>query len=144
MKPGVAIVALFVLVPYGTLVSASEETAESIPNQHRRPIVERDGKQMLWAGETEDGAVEWFDMTDSPVDPTRFQFGIGKDTIPSIDAPEFVAPDDPQLATRGVTAETAVLGVVAEGIARAYPVYVLDRHEVVNDRFGEKSLAVFW
>jgi hypothetical protein len=111
---------------------------------HDKPIVEEDGKRKLWAGESEEGVVEWFDMTDSTIDPRRFQYGIGKDTIPSIDAPEFVAPDDPMLASRGVTAETPVLGVTIDGISRAYPVSVMDMHEVVNDRFGDKAFAVLW
>ncbi|MEE9296441.1 MAG: hypothetical protein V3W34_15975, partial [Phycisphaerae bacterium] len=40
---------------------------------------------------------EWFDITGSPLDKHGFQFGIGKDTIPSIDDPVFVKPDDPRL-----------------------------------------------
>jgi len=78
------------------------------------------------------------------VDPRRFQYGIGKDTIPSIDAPEFVAASDPRLAARGVTPESRVLGVVVDGTARAYPIDVLDLHEVVNDTVGGKPFAVLW
>ena len=37
-----------------------------------------------------------------------------------------------------------MLGVAIDGIARAYPVNVMDLHEVVNDRFGDKSYAVLW
>ena len=111
---------------------------------HDRPIVEEEGKRKLWAGETEEGVVEWFDMTDSTVDPHRFQYGIGKDTISSIDRPEFVSPEDPLLAARGVNTETPVLGVTINGISRAYPVAVMDMHEVVNDRFGDKAFAVLW
>lgn len=122
----------------------STEADDEIPNLHDRPIVEKDGRRLLWAGEDEAGQVEWFDMTDSKIDPHRFQFGIGKDTIPSIDDPEFVSFEDPRLAARGVTLETQVLGVAIDGIARSYPVDVMSMHEVVNDRFGEKSFAVLW
>ena len=117
---------------------------EEIPNRHERPIVEEDGKTLLWAGEDADGTVHWFDMTDATVDPTRFQYGIGRDTIPSIDAPEFRAPDDPMLAARGVGPDTPVLGIEVNGEARAYPVSVMARHEVVNDRFGGEAFAVLW
>lgn len=120
------------------------EESSPAPHQHERPIVERDGRRLLWAGEDSSGEALWFDMTDSPVDPVRFQYGIGKDVIPSIDAPQFVASDDPTLLERGVNQDTAVLGVFLNGIARAYPVAVLDRHEVVNDRFGESAFAVLW
>ena len=132
----------------GSLLIASGAYASDppteIPNQHDKPIKQENGRTLLWAGEDADGNVSWFDMTDSPVNPEHFQFGIGKDTIPSIDAPEFVSPDDPRLAARGVTMETPILGVAIDGIARAYSVAVLDRHEVVNDRFGEKAFAVLW
>ena len=118
--------------------------AEEIPNRHERPIVEEDGKTLLWAGKDEDGTVHWFDMTDATVDPTRFQYGIGRDTIASIDEPEFRAADDPMLAERGVGRETPVLGIEVTGEARAYPVSVMRRHEVVNDRFGGEAFAVLW
>jgi hypothetical protein len=121
-----------------------ETDPDAIPDQHDRPIVEEDGRRLLWASEDEQGDVEWFDMTDSAIDPVRFQFGIGKDTIDSVDRPQFVPFDDPRLTERGVTRETEVLGVEIDGIARAYPVALMDMHEVVNDRFGETAFAVLW
>jgi hypothetical protein len=118
--------------------------AAAIPDQHDRPIVEEDGRRLLWAGEDDEGNVEWFDMTDSLIDPHRFQFGIGKDVISSIDEPVFVAANDPRLAERGITRETQVLGVEIGGIARAYPVDLMTMHEVVNDEFDGKAYAVLW
>ena len=117
---------------------------EGIPNLHSQPIVEKDGRRLLWAGEDAEGNVDWFDMTDSTIDPHRFQYGIGKDVISSIDRPEFVPADDPRLAERGITRETRVIGVEIDGIARAYPVALMSMHEVVNDRFGNTAYAVLW
>ena len=144
---------LFLIVSL-TLASISCSPAEEsviaeidpdvIPNQHDRPIVEENGRRLLWANEDDEGNVEWFDMTDSTLDPVRFQYGVGKDTIDSVDQPQFVAVDDPRLAERGVTRETEVLGVAIDGTARAYPVALMDMHEVVNDRFGERAYAVLW
>ena len=34
--------------------------------------------------------------------------------------------------------------IEAEGEAKAYAIPVLDRHELVNDRFGDKPIAVGW
>ena len=133
-----ALVLPFLILPAG----ASEK--EEIPDQHNRPIVEEGDQRLLWAGEDQDGNTEWFDMTGSTIDPHRFQFGIGRDTIPSIDEPEFVAFADPRIVERGISRETTVLGVEIGGIARAYPVGVLDNHEVVNDEFGGKPFAVLW
>jgi len=125
----------------GESAAAGEDV---IPDLHDRPIIEQDGKQLLWAGEDDAGNVDWFDMTDSTIDPALFQFGIGKDTIDSIDTPRFVRPDDPLLAERGVNGETEVLGVEIGGVARAYPVDVMSIHEIVNDEFHGDPYAVLW
>jgi hypothetical protein len=54
----------------------AEEVAPSGAPHHERPIVERDGRTLLWANET-----EWFDVTDATINPATFQYGIGKDRI---------------------------------------------------------------
>jgi hypothetical protein len=61
-----------------------------------------------------------------------------RDAIPSIDDPTF-APSyfgDP---------EDEVIVVEVDGVpARAYPIRVLSYHEVVNDRVGDRPVAVTW
>ncbi len=37
-----------------------------------------------------------------------------------------------------------VLGVVVNGIAKAYPTRILSWHELVNDRFGDSAVLVSW
>ena len=111
---------------------------------HKRPLIEHGGRRLLWAKDHDGGDQEWFDVTDADIDPETFQFGIGKDTIPSIDDPVFLEYDDPQLEEAGVTLETEVLGIAIDGIARAYPVDTMARHEVVNDVFGDTAYAVLW
>jgi hypothetical protein len=59
--------------------------------------------------------------------------------IPAVDAPEFVAASAAKLPP-----EAWVLGVVVDGQARAYSLNLLNAHEVVNDRFGERLVAVIW
>ena len=51
---------------------------------------------------------------------------------------------DPRVAAAEITAETPVLGVFLEGEARAYPVDLMDGHEIVNDSFGGEAYAVLW
>ena len=41
-------------------------------------------------------------------------------------------------------AETQVIGVAAEGEAKAYPVSVLNRHEMVNDFIAGDPILVTW
>ena len=44
----------------------------------------------------------------------------------------------------GIPDDAWVLGVVIDGEARAYSLNLLNRHEVVNDRIGERSFAAVW
>jgi hypothetical protein len=65
------------------------------------------------------------------------QGGPPKDGIPSIDRPRFVPARHATLASAD-----RVLGVLHRGVARAYPVRILNWHEVVNDRFAGEPVAV--
>ena len=60
--------------------------------------------------------------------------GPGKDGIPAIHHPKFISADaaDQNL----LKAEDRVLGLVHQGKARAYPIKILNWHEIVNDRIG--------
>lgn len=122
----------------------------SLPDQHpkrnhARAIIERDGRRLLWAkGMPDSKDAEWFDVTDSVIDPEKFQYGIGKDTIASIDAPQFAEANDPRLADARIDDDTQVLGYVHDGDARAYPLHILNQHELVNDTVGGKPVTVGW
>ncbi len=52
--------------------------------------------------------------------------------VPAAKAENFLKPEEP------------VLGVVLGGEARAYSLWQLERHLVVNDRFGSRAVAVTW
>lgn len=122
----------------------------------RRPIYSHDGKTYVWAkGKRNTMDTVWFEMTDSILNPEELKHGIGKDTIASIDKPVFLKPDDSaldtwvhprrtQLGPVPISNETSVIGVEIDGEARAYPVMYLDRHELVNDVFGEAYVTVAW
>ena len=64
--------------------------------------------------------------------------GPAKDGIPSIDKPEFLQAS----AASFMHADDPVLGLVRNNIARAYPIRILNWHEVVNDRFGEDAVTI--
>jgi hypothetical protein len=59
--------------------------------------------------------------------------------IAAVFVPQFVTADEAEIAD-----DAWVLGVVIDGQARAYSLNLLNRHEVVNDRIGEKSFAAVW
>lgn len=66
-------------------------------------------------------------------------FGAVKDRIPALDHPKFVAAAQ---APAWLTDDARVLGVTHGGVAKAYPVGILDFHELVNDEVGGKPYLV--
>lgn len=63
--------------------------------------------------------------------------GPPRDGIPAIDRPRFVTA-----ALAKLDHGDRVLGIATGKIARAYPVRILNWHEVVNDRFGSRAVVV--
>lgn len=63
--------------------------------------------------------------------------GPPKDGIPSIDNPKFVKVYETKLDD-----EDRILGVFENGIAKAYPIEILNYHEIVNDYFGNKPVVI--
>lgn len=72
-----------------------------------------------------------------PLDQIRHG-GPPRDGIPSIDAPRFV----PAHEAGFLKPADRVLGVARGAIARAYPIAILNWHEVVNDDFDGERVAV--
>jgi len=64
--------------------------------------------------------------------------GPPKDGIPAIDDPKFVHIDE----VESLQDQEAVIGVVINGEAKAYPLQVLMWHEIVNDTLGGKPITV--
>lgn len=63
--------------------------------------------------------------------------GPPKDGIPAIDNPKFIPA-----AQASLQPDDRVLALKRNGIARAYPVRILNWHEVVNDRIGAEPIVV--
>lgn len=93
-------------------------------------------------------------LPDLPVPEDELVRAANRDALPAITDPAFAADwSDVELETRtefGVRTITPrladfdrVVGVVHDGQARAYPLRVLDWHEVVNDEFGEPLLVTY-
>lgn len=66
--------------------------------------------------------------------------GPPKDGIPALLAPKFVAADDAGFLDPG----DLVVGFQSGDEARAYPLRILNWHEVVNDSVGGAAIAVTW
>lgn len=65
--------------------------------------------------------------------------GVGRDGIPPIDTPVF---DTLAVADEWLQDASPVIAVEVGGLARAYPLAILTRHEIVNDRLGGEPIAV--
>lgn len=76
-------------------------------------------------------------------DPTDYEIVtlLPFDANPSIDEPRFY---DAQEADREYEQYEIVIGVVVDGEARAYPIDLLSRHEIVNDTIAGHPIAVTW
>jgi hypothetical protein len=61
--------------------------------------------------------------------------------IPAITEPSYVSAED---ADAQMLDHEPVIGVVIDGKARAYSLWQLDAHEIVNDRMGGSAFAATW
>jgi len=66
-----------------------------------------------------------------------FRGGPPRDGIPSIDKPAFN-----KAGNTIVTDDSRILGVYINGIAKAYPINIMNYHEIVNDIFGENAVVI--
>ncbi|MEN8108617.1 MAG: DUF3179 domain-containing protein [Pseudomonadota bacterium] len=64
--------------------------------------------------------------------------GPSRDGIPAIDKPHFVTAT----AATFLQTDDRILGITRNGVSRAYPVAILNWHEIINDRFGNEPIVV--
>jgi hypothetical protein len=95
---------------------------------------------VLWAAPIQAARYNGFDLTGSEVARTEIKRGgPPRDGIPSIDHPDFL----PAAASdHWLEPGDWVVGVRFNGVARAYPVRILNHHEIVNDRFGDEGIVI--
>jgi len=80
-----------------------------------------------------------FKLDDALIPATQiFSGGPDRDGIPSIDDPKF-------LKVRNVDFmedEDRVLGIIINGVSKAYPIKILNWHEIVNDSIGDVFYSI--
>jgi hypothetical protein len=76
----------------------------------------------------------------NPLTADEIGYRVPRDKIKAIDAPTFMAAG----ATGSVPDRLPVIGVTEGGQARAYPIPLLSRVEIVNDQVGGRTIAVTW
>jgi hypothetical protein len=67
-----------------------------------------------------------------------FKGGPAKDGIPAIDKPEFIIAADADF----LQADDRILGIEINGVAKAYPISILNWHEIVNDSIDESAYTL--
>lgn len=92
-----------------------------------------------WLASPASVPAETFDLSESSIPRSQIlSGGPPKDGIPALSDPEVLAAD----RAAYLAPTDRVIGVVLRGEARAYPVRILNWHEVVNDRIGGRPVAV--
>jgi hypothetical protein len=67
-----------------------------------------------------------------------FHGGPPRDGIPSIDRPHFVRAGQASF----LNSDDRVLGLVCKGVVRAYPIKILNFHEIVNDKINQQAIVI--
>lgn len=81
-----------------------------------------------------------FDLSNSEIPRRKIEHGgPPRDGIPSIDKPRFMSS---LAADSFLHADDWIIGLEINGQARAYPVKILNLHEIVNDHFGEQGVLI--
>ncbi len=79
-----------------------------------------------------------FDLSEASIPVAEIKDGgPPRDGIPSIDGPEFI-----RASQANIENDARILGVYHEGIAKAYPINILNFHEIVNDQFKDHPVVI--
>lgn len=94
------------------------------------------GVQQTWAA-----SKNGFNLDDVLIPADEIHFGgPPKDGIPALDHPKFVRACE----ARFLQPQDRVLALERNGVAKAYPLNILNWHEIVNDRFGDEAIAIVY
>jgi hypothetical protein len=80
-----------------------------------------------------------FDLTNATISQDQILGGgPPKDGIPAIFEPRLIAPRSASY----LKPDNRVIGIELDGVSRAYPISILNWHEIVNDKINQHSFAV--
>ncbi|MDX2506862.1 MAG: DUF3179 domain-containing protein [Gammaproteobacteria bacterium] len=93
-------------------------------------------KEQLLAAFTQNNG---FDLSDSLINVQEIHHGgPAKDGIPAIDRPIYISAAQ----ATSLMPEDRILGLSINGIAKAYPIKILNYHEIVNDFFHDQPVVI--
>ena len=105
--------------------------ASGVPDSQPGPI-----ERPTFAGDEPFSAIPRRQRSISPADIFP---DVPRDAIPPLFSPEYL---DAEVAGAWLQPEHLVLGFEWRGDARAYPLLIMNWHEIVNDRIGERDVVV--
>lgn len=118
------------------LISCSQPSGAEIGNGG---VIKKEGKIFI-----EDRTGKQWDVTHAVekygFKAEQFQFGLGPFAIQPIMNPNFIEPGDPEYPAPNEN--FLVIGTTLNGDTRAYPINVLSRHEIANEKFDRTFVAV--
>lgn len=80
-----------------------------------------------------------FDLSNTLVSRDEiFHGGPGRDGIPAIDKPHFVKGSEASF----MRPIDRILGLLYDGVVRAYPIKIMNYHEIVNDRIKQQAIVI--
>lgn len=80
-----------------------------------------------------------FDLSDALIDSNQIHAGgPPRDGIPAIDNPQFINASN----AAHVQASDRILGIQLDGVSKAYPIGILNWHEIVNDEINGSHFAI--
>jgi Protein of unknown function (DUF3179) len=82
-----------------------------------------------------------FDVTRHIVRLSAIQRSVPRDAIPALIHPAFITARE---VGKLLDAKDRVLGVYMNGVAKAYPIRILNWHELMNDEVGGHPILVSW
>lgn len=139
---------------YKVMRDAQREAEDSAPvgylganyrrSYNNRPIKfgeNRDGRRLLIAAMGDNGRpTDFYDVTDTDLDPDRLGGGFGRDSIPGVDFPIFEPPTSP--LGQKFRDRMPIFAVTLKDGPRVYPRELLAKVELVNDRDGSDPFVV--
>ncbi len=104
---------------------------------------EKDGRKTLWAARGEAGRPdEFYDVSEADFSFRGLSGGFGRDSIAGVDFPILEPPTSER--GRRLRSRQPVFGLLLDVGPRTYPVDLLVKVEVVNDRDGPTPIAVVY
>ncbi|MBN4073952.1 DUF3179 domain-containing protein [bacterium AH-315-E10] len=117
---------------YDRIIGNSYNTSGNY--NERGNFFEKDGHRYLFGGQQEH---EHFKIDNLILDDTQFHYGLGRENFPAVVNPRFEPAD---LASSWLNDNEAIIGISVNGESKAYPIRLLQQHEVVNDTVGGESI----